>query len=264
MLVAEDDSKPPQQTLTPSASSPSSSKLNKAVADELDKLQLRLKKLRLEEELLKGRIATTERKQMSLRHGRESYSNETHVKSQHRVAVARSRSAAHAAVQSMRAKHREALTASQSRTLQQRNEAVLDVKLLRRLLDCQRHITAAEERNKIQEMHDAIRQHHTGAHARSDAAAERKHCSVRQVITDEINRDAQEREEKWGLTEKLLDDESALRGRVEELRRLDAEKRFDYELMLDEGIGSAALRAGTSERHSIPHPPPDTEPRRVG
>lgn len=235
---------------------PSTSKLNKQLADDLDYVQHRIAKLKIEAENCQAKIHGNERRISTIQQRREQAEREILYRKNVQMRKQNADQSNREEIARARQEARDRIEEAKQRTIEEKREIVLHQRRLQRIYECQLNVNREEDREKTLNKHTQIRELEASGKHRTERQAAKKVQGVRHDQRIELQRTSMEREEKESLMTKLRKQEEALARKVEEMKQQMRESNERLRVVYDEGS-----RPSTSH---TPRPPPKRADQRKG
>lgn len=197
----------------------------KQVLDDTERLRKRLLKLSIEEARAENRCLGHGMRAQKLKAQREQKKEMHHETTAHRETRQRIIDDQHAAVVDARSEMKRRVDAAKEKALLQKKEVVAQQRYQKQVNECERNIVRAEERERIVERHNTIREGDMSARELVTREQARKVQAIRQQQQREIDRNAYEYEEKMALLKKLEKEEQDKARMVARLKQNEQVRR---------------------------------------
>lgn len=214
--AARSDSRP--------TSPPKNESLKKQLLDDMESLEHRIAKLKVEEFRTQAAVKALDRQMDIIEARKADYSRDQERKDYLRQMRQREEDALRESIASARQRQKESIQEALSRSLEAKRDAVDELRRLRMIYDCERNVQLANDREKILAKHDAVRDTDTRVKTKAVRQAARRVEMIREQERKEVERDTAEREEKIAKLKKLEREERALKDRLAQIKRVRDEK----------------------------------------
>jgi hypothetical protein len=224
--TADDDEEEPRpQTRADGAGSPvRNEKIKKQILTDLEAMEHRISKLRVEEFRNQATVKALDRQLQTVESRKQNYQRTLAERRRREEARRQAQDDQREAIATARQRQRENIQEALERSLDAKRDQVDDVRRMRRIHECERELQVATARERIINQHDSVRETDSRVKTKAMRQAARKIEGIRERERREMAHDAAEREEKERKLRKLADEEEKLRLRVEEIRRTRNDK----------------------------------------
>jgi hypothetical protein len=224
-------------------------RLKKQLHDDMEALEHRISKLKIEEFRTQAAVKALDRQMDIVETRKAQHQREVERRERLREKREREQEEHRESIASARRKMRDSVAEALARSLEAKKESVDEQRRLRMLYQCEKSIHEANEQEKILSKHDSVRETDTRVKTKQVRQAARRIEIIREQERKEVERDAAERDEKISKLKKLEREERKIRDRLDKVRRIRDQKAA--QLMTVEGSRPSTRQAtprSTSQR----------------
>lgn len=250
-------------------------RLRQAADSDVQFLENRLAKLKMEEQRARGEIDKLRKKTDEVKHSHDRYDESLSKRHELQDEVDYGRRKEAALIALNKERQAKAVWSSKQRVMLDRREAVLTMRKQKEINECRIHILKEESRDKNTRRRETIRQLHSMAKERRERESEQRREAVRDYYEQRIQQEETEREQKERLAAQLVAQEAQMIYRLKKLHQqkqsslrelasvIESERSEPRASRTAPGVTLPAVRASSTQNNESKNPPSENRTEAV-